>query len=773
MLAITERQLELILLIQDSSDGLSAMAELTAQRDDRVQVVKITEVSLAAARNKGIAAATGRYITFLNPGDRLQRRTLKDLLDVAEHDDCDVALGAVESSSCAKRFLLMPADSPRTTAIRRTNIIKSPELQTSTDLRGKIFRTSFLRSLPATFDTSLNPGDEVYFVLQAMRWARSISYLPKVTYRSASFIPSQDASLFVRNGTAIIRKLDADFQEIDTPIIRTLRYQGLLPLLYLQLERLLASHAAQPQCDAALAAIAQVMQSSPPGATENLPVRASLALELIRLGRVSDGSTLMRTHRWKLTRSRLTHVADSLPPSRNNRVAQQTRLAEPLFLSVVRDSVVLQRSFRRLENLARLVSLLIGVVISQLKISIALALSLLVRPAKPLWLIGERKGLGIDNTGDQLCAYLLKHRPEIDVRFVTRIAQTKALPPEVRASTLPYGSLRQLVYLCNAQVVIFTDCFDDVASFWRWGIFSKWLNRRFISVFLGHGVTALNHNFGFYDHATMLRRKERIDLVTVCSEQEKDFWVRGFGHPAEHAQITGSPRLDNLPLHALSGTRSPRSILFAPTSRRPLRQANRRSFLASHYYQEISSFLESPSLRSLLVAQDATLTLVLHHSMARFKPLFRTFESDRISVTDMASESVQPLLISADLLITDYSSVAFDFLYMSRPVIFFQFDRASFESIHGSSFVDSDAALPGPVATTASEVQEQIQLTIGRSWQIDEQSLAKIKNFFQFQDLQNCERITAAINARLVRSQQTSESGASPRLRPEQAEDAA
>jgi hypothetical protein len=110
---------------------------------------------------------------------------------------------------------------------------------------------------------------------------------------------------------------------------------------------------------------------------------------------------------------------------------------------------------------------------------------------------------------------------------------------------------------------------------------------------------------------------------------------------------------------------------------------------------------------------------------------------------------------------------------MSRPVIFFQFDRASFESIHGSSFVDSDAALPGPVATTASEVQEQIQLTIGRSWQIDEQSLAKIKNFFQFQDLQNCERITAAINARLVRSQQTSESGASPRLRPEQAEDAA
>jgi CDP-glycerol glycerophosphotransferase (TagB/SpsB family) len=146
----------------------------------------------------------------------------------------------------------------------------------------------------------------------------------------------------------------------------------------------------------------------------------------------------------------------------------------------------------------------------------------------------------------------------------------------------------------------------------------------------------------------------------------------------------------------------------------------------------------------------AAVKLVLHHSMARLKESFRIFETERISVTDMESESVQQLLISGDLLITDYSSVAFDFLYMNRPVIFFQFDRAYFQANHGAPFIDLDTELPGPVAMTASEVEHHMRLAIQRGWKIDEQSRPKIENFFAFRDNQNCSRIVDAIYARLA-----------------------
>lgn len=393
--------------------------------------------------------------------------------------------------------------------------------------------------------------------------------------------------------------------------------------------------------------------------------------------------------------------------------------------------------------------LFLGFVVSQFKVLIAFLLSLFRRSPKPIWLIGERGGLGIDDMGDSLCAYLLKHRPDIDVRFVTRVAHMGLLPPEVRAHTLPHGSIRQLVCLCRAQVVIFTDCFEDVAPFWRLSVFRRGLNRNMLAVFLNHGVTALNRTFGCHDYATMVRRGDRVNLVTVCSEQEKSFMVEGFGHPTENIVVTGVPRLDNLPLFSRPSVEAARTILFVPTSRRPLRKVSRREFLASHYHQEIMLFLQSPSLQHLLVSQGATLKVVLHHTIAKYKDAFKSVETASISVTDMVSESVQQLLISADLLITDYSSVAFDFVYMNRPVVFFQFDRAYFEAHHGAPFVDFDTELPGVVVTTALEAEKAVQCAIDRNWQIDDQSRAKVGAFFAFHDHQNCERIVAAIEARL------------------------
>ncbi|SUM33873.1 galactosamine-containing minor teichoic acid biosynthesis protein [Staphylococcus gallinarum] len=44
----------------------------------------------------------------------------------------------------------------------------------------------------------------------------------------------------------------------------------------------------------------------------------------------------------------------------------------------------------------------------------------------------------------------------------------------------------------------------------------------------------------------------------------------------------------------------------------------------------------------------------------------------------MGERTVQSLLIEHDLLITDYSSVSFDFTYMNKPVIFYHFDVKRF-----------------------------------------------------------------------------------------------
>lgn len=64
---------------------------------------------------------------------------------------------------------------------------------------------------------------------------------------------------------------------------------------------------------------------------------------------------------------------------------------------------------------------------------------------------------------------------------------------------------------------------------------------------------------------------------------------------------------------------------------------------------------------------------------------------------------VTELLIAADALLTDYSSLMFDFTITGRPVLFLTPDLADYKGSRGFYF-DFEAESPGPILTTAEEV---------------------------------------------------------------------
>ncbi len=65
------------------------------------------------------------------------------------------------------------------------------------------------------------------------------------------------------------------------------------------------------------------------------------------------------------------------------------------------------------------------------------------------------------------------------------------------------------------------------------------------------------------------------------------------------------------------------------------------------------------------------------------------------------------LLSAVDVLITDYSSICFDFLCMRRPIIHYVFDRAEYERTRGLYF-DMETEMAGPLCYTAEEVNAAI-----------------------------------------------------------------
>ena len=89
----SERDLEIVLVNDGSSDGSEGLCDRWAARDPRVRVIHQTKQGSSVARNVGIDAARGQYLTFVDSDDILSPDLVRGLLVAARQTGADIALG--------------------------------------------------------------------------------------------------------------------------------------------------------------------------------------------------------------------------------------------------------------------------------------------------------------------------------------------------------------------------------------------------------------------------------------------------------------------------------------------------------------------------------------------------------------------------------------------------------------------------------------------------------------------------------------------------------
>jgi CDP-glycerol glycerophosphotransferase (TagB/SpsB family) len=98
------------------------------------------------------------------------------------------------------------------------------------------------------------------------------------------------------------------------------------------------------------------------------------------------------------------------------------------------------------------------------------------------------------------------------------------------------------------------------------------------------------------------------------------------------------------------------------------------------------------------------------------------------------------------MLITDYSSMAFEIAYIRRPVVYFQFDQASFFA-GGHAYRKGTWSYPdngfGPVATTREEALAAVEAIADHG--PEPEYAARIEKTFPLRDGQCCRRTAEAI----------------------------
>ena len=65
---------------------------------------------------------------------------------------------------------------------------------------------------------------------------------------------------------------------------------------------------------------------------------------------------------------------------------------------------------------------------------------------------------------------------------------------------------------------------------------------------------------------------------------------------------------------------------------------------------------------------------------------------------------INDLLLIADAIITDYSSLFFDYLVLGRPIFFYMYDKDKYLNDIRGTYLDVDKSMPGPIAQTQPEL---------------------------------------------------------------------
>ena len=357
---------------------------------------------------------------------------------------------------------------------------------------------------------------------------------------------------------------------------------------------------------------------------------------------------------------------------------------------------------------------------------------------KNIWLIGGHAGDIYDDNSKFLYEYILRNNKEnIDIYWI--INEDSKVKNKIPGKTLIKGSIDNYLYYYNAKVIIFSHAPSaDIAPYnFVVPILNKFHKNTF-KVFLNHGAISFKKR-----KPMNAKLKKLIDdlmksynMATAISDFEENIMVNEWGMNKDAVCVLGSARQDNLPLNTKPKTND---ILYMPTWRDWIK-FNDGKFIDTEYFKNIMSLLNDEKLNNILDEKNVNIKFYMHHLMHEFiDDIKENISGKRIIFLDK-DVTLADEITSSIANITDYSGVAMDFMYMNRPILFYQFDIDKYKNEVGS-YIDLDKEMFGYISHNKDEAVNQLINLIESGFEVKQNQEEARNKFFRYNDNDNCERI--------------------------------
>ncbi|WP_455240475.1 CDP-glycerol glycerophosphotransferase family protein [Methanothermobacter tenebrarum] len=245
-------------------------------------------------------------------------------------------------------------------------------------------------------------------------------------------------------------------------------------------------------------------------------------------------------------------------------------------------------------------------------------------------------------------------------------------------------------------------------------------NQVFVNLWHGMPLKALSH-VRKDDNFLLDSSNDKNYYLIATSSVMRNALAACFNQDPRRIVITGQPRNDKLfknsnknleKLLNVSLNDYSKIILFLPTFRKSIEETNgeliSHNFNLADFNREVfSQFLQDNQI--LFIAKFHP----FEESIA--KPYFKKMDNTILITNEMLQKNFMDLydiLSCADILITDYSSVYFDFLLLDKPIIFVVPDLDEYRKRRGFVLEPFEFWTPGPKVKNFEEFLKELEKCI-------------------------------------------------------------
>ena len=356
---------------------------------------------------------------------------------------------------------------------------------------------------------------------------------------------------------------------------------------------------------------------------------------------------------------------------------------------------------------------------------------------RKLWLIAE-EGEARDN-GYHFYKYVREKHPKDYCFYAIKPESAGYKKVEKLGNVIKWGSLRHWLYYMSANLNISSQKSGNPCPIF-WYVVHVTLGLYRNRVFLQHGVIKDDLKFVYYNCT-------RFKYFVCGAEREYKYVLSKFGYDKKSLLLSGLPRWDNL--CDVSKEQAIRSILVMPTWRDWIGGDRNlafrvKDFKKTSFFKNWNELLNDENLLDLIKEKNIKIYFYPHINMMKLIKGFRV-ESKNIEFVPITHD-IQDFFNKCDLMITDYSSAVFDFAFLGKPIVYYQFDLDEYrrrQYKEGYFSYEHDGF--GDVLVDKNSVIDKIRYYVDHDFKTEAKYSKRMQDFFSLHDRCNCERVYKAI----------------------------